>query len=162
VKNFNKQSPGDGEVKKAIVIYHTLFGNTEKIAEAVASGMDEQGIDVDCAKVEDVQTGKLMKYNLLAIGGPTHGFGMSRPMKAFIKKLEHVDLRDKKAFAFDTKRGYPLSGSAAKGIEKRLKRIGMSIVRSRSSAIVKDLKGPLDENMEEIFRNIGVEIAKFL
>ena len=87
---------------------------------------------------------------------------MSKPMKAFIKKLEHVDLRDMKAFAFDTRGAYPLSGTAAKGIEKRLKRIGMNIVRSRSSAIVKGLKGPLDENMEETFRNIGVEIAKFL
>jgi len=149
-------------MRKAIVIYHTLFGNTEKIAKALGSGMDEKGIDVDCVKVEDVQIDKLTEYDLLAIGGPTHGFGMSSPMKAFMKKLEHVDLRDKKAFAFDTKRGYPLAGSAAKGIEKRLKKNGMNTVRSRSSATVKDLKGPLDENMEETFRNLGAEIAELL
>jgi flavorubredoxin len=124
--------------------------------------MDKHGINVDCVKVEDVQIDKLAEYDLLAIGGPTHGFGMSRPMKSFMKKLERLDLRDKKSFAFDTKRGYPLAGSAAKGIEKRLKRIGMNIVRSRSSATVKDLKGPLDENMEEKFRNIGVELVKFI
>jgi flavorubredoxin len=149
-------------MKKAIVIYHTLFGNTEKISKALASGMDKHGINVDCVKVEDVKIDKLAEYDLLAIGGPTHGFGMSRPMKSFMKKLERLDLRDKKSFAFDTKRGYPLAGSVAKGIEKRLKRIGMNIVRSRSSATVKDLKGPLDENMEEKFRNIGVELVKFI
>lgn len=47
-------------------------------------------------------------------------------------------------------------------IEQRLKKYGMNIVRSRSSTIVNGLKGPLEENMGETFRNIGVEIAKFI
>jgi flavodoxin len=127
-------------MKKAIVIYHTQFGNTEKIAKEVASGMDEQGIDVDCIKVEDVQIDRLKEYDLLAIGGPTHGFSMSKPMKVFIKKLEHVDLQGKNAFTFDTKNSGRFWGSAAKGIEKRLKRLGLNIVKPHASAIVKGLK----------------------
>lgn len=79
--------------------------------------------------------------------------------RAFIKKLEHVDLRNKKAFAFDTKRGHPLSGSAVKGIEKRLKRIGMNIVKPYASAIVKDLKGPLQDGMDKKFKQIGTELV---
>ena len=71
-------------MKKAIVLYHTQFGNTEKIAKEIASGIAEQGIEVVCIKVEDVQIDKLKDYDLLAIGGPTHGFGMSKPMKVFI------------------------------------------------------------------------------
>ena len=102
-----------------------MFGNTEKVAKALASGMDERGIDVSYVKVEDVQIDKLTDFDLLIIGGPTHGFGMSSPMRKFFKKLKMVDLRNKRAFAFDTKRGYRLSGSAAKGIEKRLKKIGL-------------------------------------
>ena len=144
---------------KAIVIYHTQFGNTEKIAKEVASGMDEQGIDVDCIKVEEVQIDKLKEYDLLAIGGPTHGFGMSKPMKEFLEKLEHVDLQDKNAFAFDTKTGGRFWGSAAKGIEKRLKRLGLNIVKPAASAIVKGLKGPLQDGMEEKFKQIGAELA---
>jgi flavodoxin len=144
---------------KAIVIYHTQFGNTEKIAKEVASGMDEQGIDVDCIKVEEVQISKLKEYDLLAIGGPTHGFGMSKPMKDFIKKLEQVNLQDKNAFAFDTKNSGRLWGSAAKGIEKRLKRLGLNIVKPAASAIVKGLKGPLQDGMGEKFKQIGATLA---
>jgi flavodoxin len=144
---------------KAVVIYHTQFGNTEKIAKALASGMEERGIDVDCVYVEDVQIDTLTEYNLLAIGGPTHGFGMSKPMKTFIKNLEHVDLRDKSAFAFDTKTGSRFWGSAAKGIEKRLKRLGLNIVKPYSSAIVKGLKGPLQDGMDLKFTQIGNELA---
>jgi len=144
---------------KAIVIYHTQFGNTEKIAKEVASGIGEQGIDVDCIRVEEVQIDKLKEYDLLAIGGPTHGFGMSKPMKEFIEKLERVDLHNKKAFAFDTKNRSRFWGSAAKGIEKRLKRLGLNIVKPAASAIVKGLKGPLEDGLDEKFKQIGVELA---
>jgi flavodoxin len=145
-------------MKKAIIIYDTKFGNTEKIAKSLASGMNEQGIEVDCVKVENVQINKLTEYDLLAIGGPTHGFGMSKPMKDFIEKLKHMGPRDKKAFAFDTKnRGR--WGSAAKGIEKRLKSIGMKIVKPCDSAIVMGLKGPLQDGMERTFKQIGAELA---
>lgn len=144
---------------KAIVIYHTLFGNTEKIAKALASGIDKGGIEVDCVYIEDVQIDTLHEYDLLVIGGPTHGFGMSKPMKNFIKELEQVDLRYKKAFAFDTKTGSRFWGSAAKGIEKWLKRLGLNIVKSYASAIVKGLKGPLQNGIDEKFTQIGTELA---
>jgi len=144
---------------KAIVIYDTQFGNTEQIAKTIASSMNEQGISVDCVKVDTVHIDTLTDYDLLAIGGPTHGFGMSSPMKTFMKKLEHVDLKDKKAFAFDTKNRSRFWGSAAKGIEKRLKKFGMNVVMSCTSGIVKGLKGPLQDGTEAKFRQIGLELA---
>jgi flavodoxin len=145
-------------MKKAIIVYDTKFGNTEKIAKSLASGMKEQGIEVECVKVEKVQINKLKDYDLLAIGGPTHGFGMSKPIKDFVDKLKQVDLREKKVFAFDTKnRGR--WGSAAKGIEKRLQRIGLNLVKPCDSAIVLGLKGPLQDGMERKFNQIGAELA---
>ena len=146
-------------MKKAIIIYDTKFGNTEKIAQSLASGMNEQGIEVDCVKVENVQIDRLTEYDLLAIGGPTHGFGTSKPVKDFIEKLKHMDLRDKKAYAFDTKNRGGIWGSAAKGIERRLKSIGMELVKPCDSAIVKGLKVPLQDGMERTFYQIGAELA---
>lgn len=147
-------------MKKTIVIFDTKFGNTEKVARALASGLNEGGIAVECISVENVQIDTLSDYDFLAIGGPTHGFGMSGPMKKFFKQLEKIDLREKSGFAFDTKNPPRYWGSAAKGIEKRLKKLGLKIVRSRMSAFVEGLKGPLHEDAEETFRKIGVEIAK--
>jgi len=147
-------------VSKAIVIYHTKFGNTEKIAKALARGMEKQGVKVDCVKADEVDVDNLVEYDFLAIGGPTHVFGVSKPMKAFLEKLKGVDIRGKKAFAFDTKYKSWWAGSAGKGIEKTLKRLGMSIVKPHSSAIVTGSEGPLDEGMEEMFEQIGVEIAE--
>ncbi|MFQ6075985.1 MAG: flavodoxin family protein [Candidatus Bathyarchaeia archaeon] len=146
-------------MKRAIVIYDTKFGNTEKIAKALARGMREQVVEVDCIRVEEAEIDKLAEYDLLAIGGPTHIRGKSKPMKDFIQKLRRVDLRNKKSFAFDTKFRSWIAGSAAKGIEKDLKRLGMSIVKPYSSAIVKGTEGPLEDGMEEMFKQIGAEIA---
>jgi flavorubredoxin len=147
-------------LKKAIVIYDSKFGNTEKIANALSEGMKKEGLDVDCAKVDNVNLNKLVEYEILAIGAPTHGFGISKPMREFLKKLENLNLRDKKAFAFDTKLRSRFAGSAGKGIEKQLTKLQMTIIKPYASAIVKGTQGPLEEGEEEKFTQIGSEIAR--
>jgi hypothetical protein len=52
------------------------------------------------------------------------------------------------------------AGSAAKGIEKKLKKLQMTIVKPYASAIVKGTEGPLEEDSEKKFTQIGNEIAK--
>ena len=149
-------------MKKVVVIYDTRFGNTERLAYALAEGLKEQSVEVDCVKVDVVDINKLAEYDLMVVGGPTHAFGISKPMKDFIEKLKNVDLRGKKAFAFDTKLKSRIAGSAAKGIEKHLERLGMSIVKPHSSAIVKGAEGPLEEGIEEKFKQIGAEMANLV
>jgi flavodoxin len=149
-------------MKKAVVIYDSGFGNTEKVANALAEGMKEEGVKVDCIKVDEVDVNSLSEYDLLAIGGPTHIRGVSKPMKAFLEKLRSVDMKGKKAFAFDTKVQAWWAGSAGKGIEKGLKRLRMSIVKPHSSAIVTGREGPLAEGTRETFKQIGAEIAQLI
>ena len=145
-------------MKRAIVIYDTKFGNTEKIARALARGMEKQGVKVGCVKTDEVEIDKLVEYDFLAIGGPTHVRGVSKPMKAFLEKLKSVNIKGKKAFAFDTKYKSRWAGSAGKGIEKTLKKLGMSIVKPHSSAIVTGSEGPLKDGTEEMFEQIGGEM----
>lgn len=153
---------GDDKTKKAIVIYDTNFGNTEKIAKAIAEGMEEQGVKVDLINAEEVDASKLGEYDMLAVGGPTHVHGVSKPMKAFLERLRSVDVKGRKAFAFDTKMKAWWAGSAAGGIQKGLKKARMSILKPHSSAIVTGREGPLEEGMEETFRQIGAEIAELI
>jgi len=145
---------------KAIVVYDTKFGNTEKIAKVLAEGMKGQGVEVDCVKVGEVEINKLEEYDLLVIGGPTQGFGISKPMKDFLDKLESAEISGRKAFVFDTKLKSRFAGSAGKGIENRLRKLQMSIIRPHASATVKGTEGPLEEGMEEKFKEIASEIAK--
>lgn len=149
-------------MSRAAIIYDTRFGNTEMVAKALEEGMKKHGAIVDCFRIDEVDVRKLGDYDFLAIGGPTHTFGPSRPMKDFLQKLENVNISSKGAFAFDTKYGSRFAGSAGKRIEKKLKKLGMSIVKSHVSAIVKGGEGPLEDGAEETFKQIGADIAKSL
>ena len=115
-------------MSRAVIIYDTKFGNTEKVARALAEGMEKHGVNVDCIKIGEVDISKLGDYDLLAIGGPTHAFGLSKPMKDFLQKLENINISGKRAFAFDTKLKSRFAGSAGKRIEKKLKKLGIVLL----------------------------------
>lgn len=149
-------------MKKVLVIYDSKFGNTEKIAKALVTGMQREGITAEYAKVEEVDIDKLTEYDLLAVGGPTHMRTASKPMKAFLEKLDRIDVRGKKAFAFDTKVEFRLAGSAGKAIEKKLQKLHMNIVKPHTSAIVMGNEGPLKDGEEEAFKQIGSELTESL
>ena len=148
---------------KALIVYDSLYGNTEKIAKALALGLESGGVDVDVVKVDSVKFDKMNNVDLLCVGSPVHGWNASKPMQKFLEHLNDVEhLSDGKAFAFDTKMKSRLAGSAGRKIEKKLKNLGFMIVKPNESAIVKGREGPLEESAEETFRQIGVELAEML
>ncbi|HYY91081.1 MAG TPA: flavodoxin domain-containing protein [Candidatus Dormibacteraeota bacterium] len=146
--------------ERAIVIFDSKFGNTGDIAKSLAGGLQRAGLRVDCLNMRDVKLETLGEYDLIAVGAPTQAFSASKPMKDFLQKLEGNRILAKKlGFAFDTKLGSRLSGSASKFIESRLSKLGMRIVRPRQSAIVKGSEGPLKEGEPELFNRLGFEIG---
>ena len=154
---------------KAIVLFDTLFGNTERIASRLAAGLQATGIVAEDANIKGLEIERLVEYDLIALGAPTQYLTASKPMKDFLERLKAVNLRGKSAFAFDTRYGYPLSGSAAKFIEKKLKHLGLEIIRPRSSATVVQQKTAvkvgdsiLKEGTEAAFEVVGKELGELL
>jgi len=150
-------------VVKALVVYDSVYGNTEKIAKALAAGLESGGVDVDVVKVDAVKFDELGEVDLLCVGSPVHAWDASKPVKEFLERLKSVDgLSGKKAFAFDTKMKSRLAGSAGGKIERKLKDLGLTIAKPSESAIVKGREGPLEESAEGAFKQIGAELAKTL
>ena len=148
---------------KALVVYDSVYGNTEKVAGALATGLKNNGVDVELVKADAVKLDELGEVDLLCVGGPVHAWNVSKPVKELLKRLKSVDgLSGKKAFAFDTKLKSRLAGSAGGKIERKLKSLGLTIAKPSGSAIVKSKEGPLQENVEETFKQIGAELAKML
>jgi len=150
-------------VVKALVVYDTVYGNTEKVAKALAAGLEGGGVDVEVVKVDAVKFDELRGVDLLCVGSPVHGWNVSWPLNEFLERLKSVEgLTGKKAFAFDTKMKSRLAGSAGGKIERKLKDLGLTIARHSESAIVKGREGPLEESAEGTFKQIGAELAKIL
>ena len=64
---------------RAMVVYESMFGNTEQVAAAVARGLQAEGLDTDLVEVGSAPTQLAVDLDLLVVGGPTHAFAMSRP-----------------------------------------------------------------------------------
>ena len=149
---------------KALVVYYSMYGNTEKVAMALAVGLESGGVDVSVVKVDAVKFDELGGVDLLCVGSPVHGWSPSKPVKEFLERLKSAEgLTGKKAFAFDTKMYRSrLAGSAGGKIEGKLKSMGLTIAKPSESAIVKGDKGPLEEMAEESFKHIGAELGQML
>jgi hypothetical protein len=74
---------------RALVVYESMHGNTERIAEAIAQGIrsavtdDERDIEIRevgtlAGKIDDVDLLDLDQLDLLVVGGPIHNWGMTR------------------------------------------------------------------------------------
>lgn len=138
-----------------------MFGNTERVAKALEEGLQTGGVDSDVVKVDSVKFDELDKVDLLCVGSPVHAWNISKPVKEFLERLKNLEgLRGKKAFAFDTKMKSRLAGRAGNKIEKKLKKLGFTIVKPSDSAIVQSREGPLEEGAEKKFRQLGSELAQ--
>ncbi len=71
---------------KALVVYDSRTGNTEKMAKAIGDGIRETGLDVEIKKVKDTTLADLVAAEAIVLGSPTYFCTMSGVMKALIDK----------------------------------------------------------------------------
>jgi hypothetical protein len=63
---------------KALLVYESLFGNTEAVARAIADGLSLE-MEVAVHEVGEAPTVITEFIDLVVVGGPTHAFSLSRP-----------------------------------------------------------------------------------
>jgi hypothetical protein len=148
---------------KALVMYESMFGNSEQVARAVAQGLGEY-LDVVVRDVTTTPTSELTEdVDLLVVGGPTHALSMSRPntredairqgagqglanrgLREWLDGLP-MDLHALPCATFDTRvsRVRRLPGSAARSAARALRRHRGRVIMPPESFFVDDVSGPL-------------------
>lgn len=162
---------------KALVVYESMFGNSETIARAVAEGLGDV-FDVTMAEVATLPSAAGM--DLLVVGGPTHALGLSRPATrtdaskqgtvrpgaADVGLREYLDgspaLTGIAAAAFDTRMKTFVPGSAAHKAHRRLRRLGCRMLLPAESFRVTDTTGPLVDGEQERARRWATGLAAVL
>lgn len=141
---------------KALVIYDSIFGNTEQIAQAIGKELASQG-EAAVVKVGDVKSEQLTGLTLLVVGSPTRGFRPTPAIKALLAGLPPNGLQGVRVAAFDTRIStqdvrspilgvlVKLFGYAAVPIADALKRKGGQLAVPPEGFIVKASEGPLKE-----------------
>jgi hypothetical protein len=172
---------------KAVVAYESIYGNTRQIAEAVAAGLDPVG-EVEIVSVNHGDASAVEDADALIVGGPTHMHGLATSMsrKGAAQAAEEEDditlepgaadgpgLRNwltqrsgngRPAAAFDTRldRSPVLTGAAARGIAKRLRRRGYDVIADPESFFVEDSEGPLADGELDRARAWGESLAELI
>lgn len=123
---------------KSLVIFDSNFGNTQKIAEAIAKELATQAISVS-----KVSTGDLAGLDLVVVGSPINAWRPSEKMGKFLANLSKDQLKGVKAAAFDTRVKLFIHGDAAKKIARALENAGAKIVAEPQAFFVKGREGPL-------------------
>ena len=85
-----------------LVLYYSRTGNTEKLAQAVAEGARNAGVEVSVKRVEDVSPEDALKYDGIAMGSPVYYGTMSAGCKKFLDDSVkfHGDFQGKVGGAF--------------------------------------------------------------
>src|SRR5579872_736488 len=103
---------------KTFIVYDSQFGNTERIARAIANTLQAFG-PVQIARVDPEHPLNCQEADLLVLGSPTQGFRATPAMQSFITKIPFALLQNLAVVVFDTRVHGPW-GSAARHLTRRL------------------------------------------
>jgi flavodoxin len=112
---------------KVLVIYDSVYGNTEKIARAIGEAIAGE---VKVLRTAEVNLSELESIDLLIIGAPTQGGRPTKIMQDFLNQLPQ-SIKGIRVAAFDTRlttRWVGIFGYAAGRIASNLKEKGGNLI----------------------------------
>ncbi len=87
---------------KALIVYDSRFGNTEKVARAIGEAITPLG-EAKVVKVGEANASELSSIDFLIVGSPTHAGGATRSIKEFLRKIPANALKNVQVASFDTR-----------------------------------------------------------
>ncbi len=126
----------------SVVIYATRYGNTRKVAEAIADRLRSYGA-VQIFAAEEAPAKLPQGTDLLVIGGPTEMHRMTEPLAEVLHRIEPATLHGVAAATFDTRLRWPrwLAGSAGAGAWNELHYDGARMITPAESFFVQNEGG---------------------
>ena len=167
---------------RALVVYESMFGNTEKVAAAVARGLQLENVETGLVEVGSASAELSPDLDLLVVGAPTHAFALSRPgtradavrqgaaaerarlgLREWLESVHLESARPPLLAAFDTRvtKVRWLPKSAGPSAVHLARRRGLESIGKPVGFLVDDLRGPLvDGELERAAawgRRLGAE-----
>jgi len=143
----------------ALVVYDSLYGNTEKIARAVGEAL---GPGTRVVRAGGVDPADLETVDLLVVGSPTHGGRPTEAVQELLERLEGSLPAGARVAAFDTRMGAKwvgIFGYAAGKIARVLEKAGGTLVAPAEGFVVRGKEGPLKDGERERATNWAKELA---
>ena len=140
------------------IIYDTMWNSTRKMAEAIASGIENIDKNVTIKLMNTSKDDKTLvltevfKSKAIVVGSPTVNNGYLHSIAGILEMIKGMKLKNKMAVAFGS---YGWSGEATKLITEELKKAGFEIINDG----VKVMWTPDGEMLEQC-KKLGEEIGR--
>jgi flavodoxin len=130
---------------KTLVVYDSVYGNTEIIARAIGDAVPGE---VQVLRAGQVEAGDLETADLLILGSPTHGALPTEAIQSLVEKIGPPAHENARAVTFDTRLTWKFlegwGGFAAPKMADGLREKGWTLACDPEGFYVKGLKkGPL-------------------
>lgn len=157
LEEYGKWSNYDTE-NKALVVYDSMWGSTEKMSYKLREGLEEMGIlttmrNLKTNHISDAIT-DLLTSKIVLIGSPTLNNGLLPSMGSFLTYIKGLRPRKRIGFAFGS---YGWGGQAVAAIEDVMKSLSWSIP-------IEGIKINYIPDREELLKikEIGKELGKHI
>ena len=135
---------------KTLVVYDSVYGNTEKIARAIGDAIPGE---VPVLRVGQVNLGDLETADLLILGSPTHGSLPTEAAQRLVERIGPPAREGAQVATFDTRLSWGFLrrwGFAASKMADALKEKGWTLAGAPEGFFVRGLKkGPLKRGEAE-------------
>lgn len=154
LEKYDQWSRYEAEEDGVLIVYGSMYGNTENAAEVLAAEIAEQGmknIKMYDASVTDCSylIAEAFRYNRIVVAAPTYNTGLFAPIEHFLNDMKALNVQNKKIALLENGTWAPMAGKHMRAIVESMK--NMEIVEPVIS--IKSALQPVQ--MEEVRTFVG-------
>ncbi|NMA86173.1 MAG: FprA family A-type flavoprotein [Tissierellia bacterium] len=130
VEKYDKWSKYEAEEKGVLIVYGTMYGNTEKAAENLAIRLTEKGMTniamYDASKTHvSYLIGEAFKYSHIVLASPTYNLNIYPPVENFIRTMKALNLQNRTFAVIENGSWAPKSGKLMRELLDEMKNINV-------------------------------------
>ena len=135
---------------KAVIIYHTVSGNTKLLAEKIKKRLESLNIAVKICQDKNFEDKDSIKdFDIIGLGSPTHYYHIAKEFREFLQKITNFNLKGKKLIVFATGTAKSSPPKICNDISKIMKSTGVKTI-----AKIGSVKKPTNETDSEIEKTL--------
>src|SRR5574344_1098976 len=159
---YDKWSRYEPEVNGVLIVYGSIYGNTEEVANLIADSLALEGIKnikmYDVSKTDkSYLVAEAFKYSHFVICSSTYNMGIFTPMEEFLLDLKYHNLQNRKIAVVENGSWAPNSGKLIKEIFASMKNM---TVLSSSFTINSRIKDAQENQVEALAKEIAIDFPK--
>ena len=144
---------------KVLIVHDSKYGNGHDVAKAIASGLKEEGHEVDIVRAREIRKTNPAPYDAFIIGTPTHVGG---PTFKTGRAIKHIGKNSsgKPYTTFTT--WLNINQKTLTKMDLTAKKFGLEKLMDGKAFKVEGSKGPLEKGSADEAERFGKEMGKRL